>query len=95
MKILLDAQLPPAPVRFLGAGGHSAKHVQEVGLRHASDTLIWDYLLREGFILFTKDEDFASSPTTRPKRPAGGLATLWQLLHAGTAAASDTAACED
>lgn len=59
MKILIDAQLPPSLVRVLADAGHQALHVRDVGLRTASDRVIWDYAVREAAVIFTKDEDFA------------------------------------
>ncbi len=58
MRFLVDAQLPPALARFLEAQGHEARAVREVGLREADDTAIWDFAIREGWIIVTKDEDF-------------------------------------
>jgi len=59
VNILIDAQLPPSLGRLLTSAGHQANHVREVGLRSASDPAIWDYAVREGAVIFTKDEDFA------------------------------------
>lgn len=59
MSFLVDAQLPPALARFLREHGHEAVHVEEVGLRHAGDGLIWQYALAHNAIIVTKDEDFA------------------------------------
>ena len=61
MKFLVDAQLPPALARSLTAKGHAAEHVGDIGLQASSDAAIWDYALREGAAIVTKDEDFARS----------------------------------
>jgi len=58
MRFLVDAQLPPALARFLESQGHEARAVREVGLREADDTAIWDFAVRDGWIIVTKDEDF-------------------------------------
>ncbi|MES2691979.1 MAG: DUF5615 family PIN-like protein [Verrucomicrobiota bacterium] len=59
MKFLVDAQLPPALARWLSEAGHEAFAVREVGLREAEDLAIFDYALRNGLVILTKDEDFA------------------------------------
>jgi predicted nuclease of predicted toxin-antitoxin system len=59
VNILIDAQLPPSLARMLTNAGHQAKHVREVGLRNATDGVIWDYAVRERAVIVTKDEDFA------------------------------------
>ena len=58
MKILIDAQLPPALAALLVGAGHQARHVAEVGLRDATDPAVWDHALRERAVIFAKDEDF-------------------------------------
>ncbi len=59
MKFLVDAQLPPALARWLAAKGHAATHVGDIGMQASPDAAIWDYALREGAAIVTKDEDFA------------------------------------
>lgn len=69
MKFLVDAQLPPALAHWLREAGHQAEHVQDAGLRDASDSAIWAYALSNAAIIVTKDEDFAarsSRETTAP-----------------------------
>lgn len=58
MNFLVDAQLPPAVARWLCDAGHDARAVREVGLREAEDSDIWNYALKTGAVLITKDEDF-------------------------------------
>ncbi len=60
MKFLVDAQLPPALAGWLREGGHDAAHVEDVGLREATDGLIWEHALQIGAAIITKDEDFAA-----------------------------------
>lgn len=59
MKLIIDAQLPPALASRLRELGHDARHVEELGLRHSDDTDIWDYAMAHGCVIITKDEDFA------------------------------------
>ena len=79
MKFLIDAQLPPALAGWLREAGHEAEHVEDVDLRKADDRPIWNYALKAGAIIVTKDEDFAERSAreikdplafTRPQSPA-------------------------
>ena len=69
MKFLVDAQLPPALVRWLREAGHEAIHVDEVGLLNAGDYTIWQYVLQNEFVLLTKDEDFAARSASAGDEP--------------------------
>lgn len=69
MKFLVDAQLPPALARWLREAGHEAMHVEDVGLREASDTAIWTHALQGGAAIVTKDEDFAARSTREATVP--------------------------
>jgi predicted nuclease of predicted toxin-antitoxin system len=62
--------LPPALADVLTANGRAAFHVEQIGLRHATDAEIVEAALRDGYILVTKDRDFA--PET-----ARGLRIIW------------------
>ena len=73
MKILIDAQLPPALAPLLIAAGHQARHLVEIGLRDAPDREVWDDAVREGAVIFTKDEDFA----LRRLRERAGPTIVW------------------
>lgn len=59
MKFLVDAQLPPALAHWLREAGHEAQAVRDIGLRDASDTIIWQHARATRAIIVTKDEDFA------------------------------------
>jgi predicted nuclease of predicted toxin-antitoxin system len=50
VKILLDAQLPPALALWLREQGHDAVAVREVGLREAEDGAIWAYAQQTGTV---------------------------------------------
>ena len=69
MRFLVDAQLPPVLARFLEEQGLEARAVREVGLRDASDTVIWDFAARDGWIIVTKDEDFPGRVLRSPTGP--------------------------
>lgn len=86
MKFLIDAQLPPALANALTAAGHDAVHVEDVGLRHAKDSLIWVRALSENRVIVTKDEDFPNrSLVTTPSPQIVWLrvpnCSKRQLLH--------------
>ena len=59
MKLLVDNQLPSALARFLSANGVESQHVLDIGLDAASDQTIWEYARNAGWVIVTKDEDFA------------------------------------
>ena len=59
MQFLVDAQLPPAPARWLSEQGHPSRHVADLGLAAAPDYVIWDTAMADGAAVITKDEDFA------------------------------------
>ena len=80
MRFLVDAQLPPRLARALVEAGYEAMHVEDLGLRDASDPTIWAYAERQQAIVVTKDEDFVD----RFRRQASGPVIVW--LRIGNAA---------
>ena len=44
---------------MLNERGYEAEHVTDVTRGDASDLELWDYALRHGAVLVTKDEDFS------------------------------------
>jgi predicted nuclease of predicted toxin-antitoxin system len=78
MRFLVDAQLPPALVERLLAGGHEAEHVGERQMQTASDAAIWDYALATSAVIVTKDEDFAQRKVLTAS--ATGPAVVWIRL---------------
>jgi predicted nuclease of predicted toxin-antitoxin system len=69
MRWIVDAQLPPALAKLLSNCGHQAEHVEDAGLRNSSDTAIWDYALKHGAVIATKDEDFPSRALVARQTP--------------------------
>jgi predicted nuclease of predicted toxin-antitoxin system len=59
VRLLVDAQLPPARARWLTAQGHEAQHVFDVELTNAPDGAIWQFAIDTSATIVTKDEDFA------------------------------------
>ena len=72
MKFLVDAQLPPALAGLLRELGQEAVTVRDIGLRDAEDGPIWQYALKHGAIVVTKDEDFPER-SLRSTTPPGVL----------------------
>ena len=69
MRFLIDAQLPPSLVELLRENGHEAAHVFDVLPPNAKDRAIWPYALQGGYVLVTKDEDFAEWSRLRQPAP--------------------------
>jgi predicted nuclease of predicted toxin-antitoxin system len=73
MRFLVDAQLPPDLARWIKERGREAAAVREIGLREAKDSPIWDFALRDKWVLVTKDEDFA----LRVLQSSSGPQVVW------------------
>jgi predicted nuclease of predicted toxin-antitoxin system len=69
VRLLVDAQLPPALARWLTAQGHDAQHVFDVGLIDAADAAVWQRALDTSATILTKDEDFAIRSQLRGSGP--------------------------
>lgn len=70
MRFVVDAQLPPALARVLSSFGHQAEHVFDIGLDGTEDPVIWDYAIRMGTAIITKDDDFAIRIAMEPSGPS-------------------------
>lgn len=46
-------------MRWLAEAGYEAQAVREIGLREADDGAIWLHAEANGYVIVTKDEDFA------------------------------------
>jgi predicted nuclease of predicted toxin-antitoxin system len=60
MKILVDMNLSPLWIPFLGQHGFEAVHWSEVGAATARDEEIMDYARTGKFVIFTHDLDFGT-----------------------------------
>lgn len=58
MRILVDMNLTPRWVAFLGDAGHECCHWSTVGAATAKDREICEYARAEGYVLLTNDLDF-------------------------------------
>lgn len=70
VKFLIDAQLRPARARFLASKGSTAIHVADLGAKEETDSWVWRKALDEGWVLVTKDEDFAMRAALAKEVPA-------------------------
>jgi predicted nuclease of predicted toxin-antitoxin system len=59
VRFLVDANLPPALADWLTGRGCDAIHVRETGSASRPDREIWSEALAGGFLIITKDQDFA------------------------------------
>lgn len=59
MRFLIDAQLPPALCRWFEERGFEAEHVRARLDGQTPDAEIAAFAVAEGFVLVTKDDDFA------------------------------------
>ncbi|MBM4125371.1 MAG: hypothetical protein FJ246_10570 [Nitrospira sp.] len=73
MKFLVDANLPPGLATWLREHTHDAIHVNDQSGLSLDDRAIFDFARRHGYIIITKDEDFAVLATLGD-RPA---AVVW------------------
>jgi predicted nuclease of predicted toxin-antitoxin system len=60
LRVIIDAQLPPALADMLTSLGFDAHHVRAMGLLSASDDEIWRAGRDQQAAILTKDEDFAA-----------------------------------
>jgi predicted nuclease of predicted toxin-antitoxin system len=60
MKFLVDANLPPGLVAWLREHNHEAIHVNDQLGIALDDRSIFEFARRNGFIIVSKDEDFAT-----------------------------------
>jgi len=70
MRFLVDAQLPSSLVELWREHGHEAAHVFDVLPPNARDPVIWPFALQGGYVVVTKDEDFAEWSRLRQPAPA-------------------------
>lgn len=58
MKLLFDQNLSPRLPSFLADLYPDSAHVRDLGMRDATDTVIWEYAKANGFVIVSKDSDF-------------------------------------
>ncbi len=70
MKFLVDANLPPGLAIWLREHAHEAIHVNDQPGLALDDRAIFEFARRHGYIIMTKDEDFAALATLGEKPAA-------------------------
>jgi predicted nuclease of predicted toxin-antitoxin system len=73
MRCLIGAHLPPSLAGALRECRQEAVHVFDLLPVDARDTVIWRVALDSGYVLVTKDEDFAEWSRLREPAPS----VLW------------------
>lgn len=58
MKLLFDQNLSPRLPDLLSDLYPQSAHVRSVGLREATDSVIWAYAREQGYAIVSKDTDF-------------------------------------
>jgi predicted nuclease of predicted toxin-antitoxin system len=58
MKLLFDQNLSPRLPRILTDIYPESVHVRGIGMRDATDTVIWEYAKTKDFVIVSKDSDF-------------------------------------
>lgn len=58
MKLLFDQNLSPKLVSFFAKTFTGSKHLQDLSLDIANDSIVWEFAKTEGFTIITKDNDF-------------------------------------
>lgn len=58
MTLLFDQNLSPRLPRLLANLYPDSIHVRDVGLKNATDTIIWEYAKKNGLVIVSKDSDF-------------------------------------
>lgn len=60
MSLLLDENLSPRLLQRLASLFPGLIHVRDIGLKQASDEMIWDWAKRNSYTIVTTDGDFAA-----------------------------------
>lgn len=69
MKLLFDENLAPRLATALCDLYPGSAHVRDCGLRGTSDDEVWQYALKNGFAIVSRDSDFAQRSSLRGSPP--------------------------
>ena len=58
MKLIFDQNLSPRLPRLLLTLYPGSLHVRDLGMKDASDSMIWNHARNHGFVIVSKDSDF-------------------------------------
>ena len=67
MRLLIDAQLPPALCDWFRDRGHEAEHIRDILGGQTPDPEIARYAEQHEAVLVTKDDDFLRHPPDRSR----------------------------
>jgi predicted nuclease of predicted toxin-antitoxin system len=85
VKLLLDENLSSRLAVSLSEFYPGSLHLRDCGLRGASDTQVWRYALENGFMIASKDSDFAQ----RSLLQGGPPKVIWLRLGNCTTARAE------
>ena len=86
MKLLFDENLSPRLVSELSSLWPDSSHIEMLGMRGATDQIIWTHAREYDFTIVSKDDDFRSLALVRGAPPK----VVW--LQIGNASTSRVAA---
>jgi predicted nuclease of predicted toxin-antitoxin system len=69
LNLLLDENLSPRLIQRLASLFPGLMHVRDIGLKRASDDLIWNWAKANGYTVVTTDADFAALSRDRGSPP--------------------------
>ena len=58
MKLLFDQNFSHRLVALLATEFSGSQHVRNVGMATATDSVVWEYAAKQGFVIVSKDTDF-------------------------------------
>jgi len=64
-KLLFDQNLSPKLIKRLADSYQNSDHLDLLGLGTADDAIVWEYARNNGFVVVTKDADFADLSVLR------------------------------
>lgn len=86
MKLLLDENLSPRLVKEIATLWPESAHVDILGMRGSSDSVLWAFARDRGFAIVSKDSDFRSLALVRGAPPK----VIW--LQIGNSSTAEIAA---
>ena len=83
MKLLFDENLSPRLIELLADDFPGSTHVEHIGMRGSTDSVIWVYARDHDYVIVSKDNDFRQYAFLYGPPPK----TLWLAVgNAGTSA---------
>ena len=76
VRLLFDQNLSPRLPKLLADLFPNSEHVDAVGMGASDDSQVWDYALKNGLSIVTKDEDYSQMSVFRGSPPK----IIWLLI---------------